>query len=161
MVCPFLLMDVPADNTLSDPYTGASGQPVYPWRGRITCDPAPGVSGSPDKTSTAATQTDAFFGSATAGDFSVDGTTATWTGGTDWGWRRMVLHYAKLCVAAGGVDAFLIGSELRGLTRVRDGATSYPAVAALKTLAAGVAAGRSLAAGAMAAGIACVVIVGY
>ncbi len=26
----------------------------------------------------------------------------------------MVLHYAKLCAAAGGVDAFLIGSELRG-----------------------------------------------
>ena len=28
----------------------------------------------------------------------------------------MVLHYAKLCALAGGVDAFLIGSELRGLT---------------------------------------------
>jgi hypothetical protein len=49
LLCPFLFMDVPVGNALSDPYTGASGQPAYPWRGRITCDPAPGVSGSPDK----------------------------------------------------------------------------------------------------------------
>ena len=55
-----------------------------------------------------------------------------------WGWRRMVLHYAHLARAAGGVDAFLIGSELRGLTQARSGATAYPAVAALKTLAADV-----------------------
>ncbi len=121
-----------------DPYTGASGQPAYPWRGRITCDPAPGVAGSPDKTAAAATQVDAFFGTAAASDFSVSGTTVSWTGGTDWGWRRMVLHYAHLCAAAGGVDAFLIGSELVGLTQVRDSATTYPAVAALKTLAADV-----------------------
>jgi hypothetical protein len=40
-------------------------------------------------------------------------------------------------VAAGGVDAFLIGSELRGLTQVR-GDTGYPAVAALQALAADV-----------------------
>ena len=26
----------------------------------------------------------------------------------------MVLHYAHLCAAAGGVDAFLIGTEMRG-----------------------------------------------
>ncbi|HEX3943789.1 MAG TPA: glycoside hydrolase/phage tail family protein [Rhizomicrobium sp.] len=120
------------------PYTGASGQPPYPWRGRITCDPAPGVSGSPDKTSAAATQLNAFFGSATAADYSVSGTTVIWTGGDEWGYRRMVLHYAHLCAAAGGVDAFLIGSELRGLTRVRDSAMTYPAVAALKALAADV-----------------------
>src|ERR1700744_2165533 len=50
----------------------------------------------------------------------------------------MVLHYAHLCAAAGGVDAFLIGSEMRGLTRVRNDATAYPTVAALKTLAADV-----------------------
>ncbi len=50
----------------------------------------------------------------------------------------MVLHYALLCQAAGGVDAFLIGSELRGLTHVRSAATTYPAVAALKALAADV-----------------------
>ncbi|MBV8800485.1 MAG: glycoside hydrolase/phage tail family protein [Alphaproteobacteria bacterium] len=135
---PFLFMDIASDNALEDPYTGASGQPPYPWRGRITCDPAPGVSGSPDKTSVAASQVNAFFGSATPSDFSVSGTTVSWTGGSDWGYRRMVLHYALLCAAAGGVDAFLVGSELRGLTRVRDSGTTYPAVAALKTLAADV-----------------------
>ncbi len=59
----------------------------------------------------------------------------SFTGGADWGYRRMVLHYAHLCKAAGGVDAFIIGSEMRGLTTIRDGASSYPAVAALKTLA--------------------------
>jgi hypothetical protein len=138
MFCPFLLMDVPAGNSLSDPYTGASGQPVYPWRGRITCDPAPGVAGSPDKTGAAATQVNAFFGGATAGDYSVDGTSVAWTGGADWGWRRMVLHYAYLCAAAGGVDAFLIGSEFKALTRVRSSSSNYPAVQALKTLAADV-----------------------
>src|SRR5262249_1163960 len=41
---PFLMMDVPAGNTLTNPYTGASPQPPYPWRGRITCDPAPAQS---------------------------------------------------------------------------------------------------------------------
>ena len=135
MLCPFLFMDIPAGNTLTDPYTGASRQDAYPWRGRITCDPAPGVSGSPDKTSAAADQVAAFFGTATAANFSVDGTTVTWTGGVDWGWRRIVLHYALLAQAAGGVNAFLIGSELRGLTRVRSSSTDYPTVAALKTLA--------------------------
>ncbi len=138
MFCPFLFMDIPAGNALPDPYSGAASQPTYPWRGRITCDPAPGVSGSPDKTSAATTQVAAFFGAAAATDFTVSGTSVTYTGATDWGFRRMVLHYALLCQAAGGVDAFLIGSELRGLVRVRDGAASYPAVVALKTLAADV-----------------------
>ena len=132
---PFLFMDVPPGNTLADPYGGAA-QGAYPWRGRITVSPAPGLSGSPDKSSAAADAVTHFFGAATASDFAVNGTTIAWTGGDDWGWRRMVLHYAKLCAAAGGVDAFLIGSELRGLTRLRSDALTYPAVAALKALAA-------------------------
>lgn len=138
MFNPFLFMDVESGNALSDPYTGAEGQPAYPWRGRITCDPAPGASGTPDKTSGAAAQVSAFFGSATSSDFTVTGTEVAWSGGSDWGYRRMILHYAHLCVVAGGVDAFLIGSELMGLTHVRDSDTSYPAVAALKALAADV-----------------------
>jgi len=138
LFCPFLFMDVPQGNALTDPYTGESSQPAYPWRGRITCSPAPGIAGSPDTTSAAATQVNAFFSSAASSDFAVSGTEVSWIGGDDWGYRRMVLHYAHLCAAAGGVDAFLIGSELRGLTRVRDGATSYPAVAALKALTADV-----------------------
>src|SRR5712672_2866529 len=39
---PFLVMDIRSGNALPDPWTGASSQPAYPWRGRITCDPAPG-----------------------------------------------------------------------------------------------------------------------
>jgi Gene Transfer Agent (GTA)-like protein/putative tail protein len=140
---PFLLMDIPAGNTLPDPYSdnaGATGQPNYPWRGRITCSPAAGYSGTVDKTTAAATQVAAFFGNAQASDFSITGEDVTWTGDpNNWGYRRMILHYAHLCAVAGGVDAFLIGSELRGLTTIRDGATSYPAVAALQQLAADVA----------------------
>ena len=45
----------------------------------------------------------------------------------------MMLHYAHLCAQAGGVDAFLVGSELRGLTTLR-GASGYPFVDALSTL---------------------------
>ncbi|HRO03567.1 MAG TPA: hypothetical protein PLS69_08195, partial [Terricaulis sp.] len=39
---PFILMDVPAGNALPDPY-GAAEQAAYPWRGRISVHPAPGV----------------------------------------------------------------------------------------------------------------------
>jgi hypothetical protein len=118
---PFVMMDIPAGNGLADPSTGAASQPAYPWRGRITVDPAPGRAGSPDLTAAASTQISAFFGSASA-----------------WSYRRMVLHYATLAEAAGGVDAFVIGSELVGLTRVRSAPGVYPAVAELRALAQGV-----------------------
>lgn len=117
---PFVMMDIPAGNGLPDPWTGAGSQLPYPWRGRITCDPAPGQAGSPDGTATAADQVNAFF-----------------SGGADeWNYRNMVLHCAQLAVDAGGVDAFLIGSELRSLTRVRSASGVYPAVDALVSLAA-------------------------
>src|SRR6185437_14782136 len=100
MFNPFLFMDIGGGNTLPDPTTGEPGQPLYPWRGRITS--------AADKTSAATTDVDAFFNG-------------------EWGYRRMILHYAQLCKDAGGVNAFLIGSELRGLTRLRDNANTYPA----------------------------------
>lgn len=117
---PFVMMDVPADNARPDPYGGAR-QAAYPWRGRVTCDPAPGRPGSPDATAAAAAQIAAFFGSASPG-------------AGEWSYRRMVLHYANLCAGL-GVDAFIIGSELIGLTRVRSAPGVYPAVAALAQLA--------------------------
>ena len=139
---PFLLMDVPPGNTLPTPYSDNAaemGQPTFPWRGRITCSPAAGYAGSVDKTATASSQVAAFFGSAAPSDFTISGDTVSWTGPSgDWGLRRMMLHYAHLCAAAGGVDAFLIGSEMRGLTTIRSGASSYPAVTAFKALAADV-----------------------
>ncbi|MGM0583798.1 MAG: baseplate multidomain protein megatron [Pseudomonadota bacterium] len=137
---PFILMDVPAENDLPNPYSDEAaevGQPAHPWRGRITCSPAAGYAGSVDKTEVAGDQVAAFFGAATPGDFAVSGEAVSWTGPAgDWGLRRMILHYAHLCAAAGGVDAFLVASELRGLTWIRDGAESYPAVQALRDLAA-------------------------
>jgi len=52
------------------------------------------------------------------------------------GFRSFVLHYAGIA-AAGGVEAFVIGSEMRGLTSVRDG-DDFPFVDALVDLAADV-----------------------
>lgn len=141
---PFLLMDVPPGNSLPNPYSAGAatpGQPSLPWRGRITCSPAAGYAGTADKTATAATQVSAFFGAATPAQFAISGDTVIWTGPSDdWGLRRMILHYAHLCAVAGGVDAFLIGSEMRGLTTIRSAASTYPAVTAFKTLAADVSA---------------------
>ncbi|MEM9760908.1 MAG: glycoside hydrolase/phage tail family protein [Pseudomonadota bacterium] len=135
----FILMDVPPGNTLPNPYSdnaAEAGQPAFPWRGRITCSPAAGFAGSVDKTATAAAQVVALFGAATPASFSVSGQTVSWTGPSgDWGLRRMVLHYAHLCAAAGGVNAFLIGTEMRGLTTIRSGASAYPTVQAFRDLA--------------------------
>jgi len=136
---PFILMDVPPGNTKPNPYSanaGIAGQPTFPWRGRITCSPAAGFAGSVDKTAAGATQVTAMFGTATPANFSVSGETVSWTGPAgEWSLRRMILHYAHLCKAAGGVDAFLIGSEMPGLTTIRSGASTYPAVTAFKSLA--------------------------
>src|SRR5262249_30998000 len=131
VLTPFILMDVPQGNTLPDPYGSASSQPPYPWRGRITCDPAPAEPGTPDKTSAAGDQIAAFVGAADVGDFAISGETVIYDGPDEWSFRRMVLHNAHLAKAAGGVSAFLIGTELRGLTWVRSSASSYPFVAAL------------------------------
>jgi len=114
---PFVMMDIPPGNSRADPWTGAAAQPAFPWRGRITCDPAPGQPGSPDGAAPAAAQVAAFFNGAS-------------------GYRRFILHYAALAAQAGGVDAFLIGSELKSLTRVRSAPGVYPAVDALVSLAA-------------------------
>ncbi|MBL8564733.1 MAG: glycoside hydrolase/phage tail family protein [Hyphomicrobiaceae bacterium] len=132
---PFILMDVPDDNGLADPYTGEGRQPSYPWRGRITCDPAPGAAGSVDKTAAAEAQVQSFCGMAQVSHFAVVGDRVIYTGPIDWGLRRMVLHYAHLATAAGGVDTFVIGTELRGLTQVRSSAATYPFVSALVQLA--------------------------
>jgi len=125
---PFLLMT-------------ASG---YPWRGLITH--------SPDVSSAATNAVDAFLGSAAASDFTPDDVnlTVAYSGSpTDYTYRRMILHYAWLATIAGGVNLFLLGSELRGLETIRgpawtpagtlDGSGNavwdYPFVAGLQTLA--------------------------
>jgi uncharacterized protein (TIGR02217 family) len=115
-----------------------------PWRGSITY--------APDASSAATSAVDAFLGSATASQFTLDATnlTVAYSGSpSDFTYRRMILHYAWLCTLAGGVNLFLLGSELRGLETVRgpgwtkagttDGSGyavwDYPFVAGLQTLA--------------------------
>jgi hypothetical protein len=116
----------------------------FPWRGRITY--------SPDISSAATAAVNAFLGSASTGQFTRDNVnlTVSYSGNVfDWTYRRMILHYANLCVVAGGVDLFVIGSELRGLETIRGPAWTkagttdglgyavwdYPFVAGLQTLA--------------------------
>jgi hypothetical protein len=108
---PFVMMDIALGNGLPDPYGGAE-QATYPWRGRITCFPL-----SADGTA------------------AVPGQVLAFMNGVE-GYRRMVLHYAVLATAAGGVDGFIIGSELRGLTQLRDEENAFPFVQALVDLAA-------------------------
>ncbi|HBS49660.1 MAG TPA: host specificity protein, partial [Rhodobacteraceae bacterium] len=134
MFYPFILMDQMAGNGLVNPWTGEAGQPALPWRGRITTSLAPGVAGTPDGTDEAATQVAAFFGTARAADFTVGDGVVSYHGPNEWGMRRFILHYAALCAAAGGVDSFCIGSEMRGLTQIR-GVAGFPAVEALRALA--------------------------
>lgn len=124
---PFLLMDVPPDNELTD-LGGGTGQPAFPWRGRISSD----LEGTVD----ARDAIDAFMGEAQPGDFEFDGDVASYSGpGSDWGYRRFILHHAALARASGACSAFLIGSEMRALTRLRDDAGAFPFVEALVTLA--------------------------
>lgn len=144
---PFLFMDIAQGNALLDPWTGTIGQPAYPWRGRITCDPAPGRPGSVDQTAAAAAQVAAFFGTVTRSQINVSVNAATnavttvYSGPSEWSYRRFILHYARLCAAInaidpGSIDAFLIGSELRVLCAVRDGPAHFAALTHLKALAA-------------------------
>ncbi|MFN7164195.1 MAG: glycoside hydrolase/phage tail family protein, partial [Hyphomonas sp.] len=83
--------------------------PGFPWRGRITV--------SEDGTAGARGEIEAFIAGAH-------------------GYRAFILHHAQLAAEAGGVEAFLIGSEMRGLTRVRDAEGAFPFIEALCALAA-------------------------
>lgn len=119
---PFILMDIPDGNALPDP-DGGIGQPAYPWRGRIR----PGAG-------SVASQVADFFGSAAASDFAVGSGQVSYSGPSEWRYRRFILNCAALAAAAGGVEGFLIGSEMVALTTA--GADeAYPAVAALCDLA--------------------------
>lgn len=115
MLHPFILMDAPG----------------YPWRGRI------GV-GDADASAAAEAKIAAFFGAAAPSDFAfVDGE-VVYSGPDEWSFRRMILHMAMLAHAAGGVESFLLGSELIGITTARSGPGVYPGVARLRALAADV-----------------------
>ncbi len=136
---PFILMEQLAGNALINPWTGEAGQPALPWRGRITTSLAPDQDGTPDGTADAVDEVASFMGAVQPSDFVISGTSVSYIGPVqDWGYRRFILHYAHLCVAAGGVNAFCIGSEMRSLTQIRGPGNAFPAVEALRDLAADV-----------------------
>lgn len=141
---PLLMMDIPKTTIRPNPYNPSQPQPAYPHRSQLTCHPAPYVSGSVDKTNAVQAQINAIIGTARRQNFTVSTTanaeSVQWSGSNEWSIRRMVLHYAWLCRSIGGVDAFLIGSGMRGLTSLRDQSSSYPAVTAYLRLAEEVAA---------------------
>ena len=104
---PFIMMDVEADALPG--MDGNGYQPAYPWRGEISCFPIAGTDGTADKTDLAASQVNAFSAR----------------------YLSFIEHYLQLAQQAGGVDGFLIGSEFRGLTRVRDANGNFPFVGTL------------------------------
>lgn len=138
MFYPFILMDILGNNGLPDPWSDANDQPLVPWRGRITTSKAAGLLGSPDETAVASNEVAAFFGTAAVGDFIPHSDGVDYSGPAEWSYRRFILHYAHLCVKAGGVESFCIGSEMRALLQIRDGVDSFPAVAAMVQLVADV-----------------------
>ena len=104
----------------------------------ITTDKAPGQPGSADQTAAADTQVAQFFGQAKPSDFTVAGGQVHYSGPAEWSFRRFILYNAALCKAAGGVEAFCIGSEMRSLTQIRGAGGRFVAVQALRALAADV-----------------------
>ncbi|WP_418152645.1 glycoside hydrolase/phage tail family protein [Litorimonas sp. RW-G-Af-16] len=122
---PFVLMDIPEGSGLPMP-GGGGQQPAFPWRGRIT--------GTEDKNTETNAQIEAFFGAATAAGFS-NTTGSSNKSSTDYRYRNFILHHANLCRRAGGVDRFILGSEMRGLTTLRDINNTFPAVTKLAELA--------------------------
>jgi len=138
MFYPFIVMDIESGNTLPNPYSdnaGTTGQPIYPWRGRITCSPAPGYAGTVDKSAAAATQVSNFVGTAQASEFGGASGTVNYTGTAEWSFNRFILHCAELCRQAGGVDYFCIGTEMVEANRIRGAGNSFPFVTALVSLA--------------------------
>ncbi|MEM9250096.1 MAG: glycoside hydrolase TIM-barrel-like domain-containing protein, partial [Pseudomonadota bacterium] len=157
---PFILMEQMSGNTLDDPWSNSGSQAILPWRGRITTSIAPGRPGTPDRSVVAEDEVAAFLGDAERSDFAIDSYSGDLeelgNGGrpvvnytrelpepevgedaapADWGYRRFILHYANVCAAAGGVDAFCVGSELRALTQIRGDGDSFPFVEGLRALA--------------------------
>jgi hypothetical protein len=136
MFYPFILMTQLSGNDLLNPWTAELGQPHLPWRGRITGSLAPGQAGGPDGTAAAVAEVAQFVGTVTAADFTVTEGQVSYHGPDEWSYSRFILHNAALCAAAGGVDSFCIGSEMRSLTQLRGAGGSFPFVAALRSLAA-------------------------
>lgn len=117
---PFVMMDIKPGNNLPDPY-GRAEQGAYPWRGHISSMPAALQNGSAQRTAEMRSQIQDFF----------DGSEVN-----GWGLNRMVRHYADICAQAGGVDGFLLASEMKGLSIGIDDNKRFPFAENLQSLAA-------------------------
>ena len=112
---------------------GISAAEVVPLLGP-TRRPVP-ASAQPQQVRSGSHQVKTFLGSVKASDFRIKNDLVSYKGNKDdWGYRRLVLHLAHLAVAAGGVETFIVGSELCGLTMIRD-QSGFPFVNALCDLA--------------------------
>ena len=94
---------------VSLPIRGADG---------ITCDPAPDQPGRWTRRR-AFQRVRASAGAASPADFAVNGEAVSYFGAPGVVIPPLRFGCAHLCEAAGGVDAFLIGSEMRGATTLR------------------------------------------
>ena len=101
----------------------------YPWRGRIK------IAQNLENNAGANGAINAFYGNVLASHFTISGQNISYNGPNEFTYSRFILHQAALCKAAGGVDAFLIGSELIGLTRARSAQNTFPFIDKLIHLA--------------------------
>lgn len=121
---PFILMDIRAEDALAHP-SGVGTQGAYPWRGRV----------EPRASEAVSDEVAAFLGTAAPSDFSVAAGEVTYSGPAEFSYRRFILHLAHLAAAAGGVDAFLVGTEMVGMSTAHAGAGTFPFVDGLTVLA--------------------------
>ncbi len=108
MLYPFLMMDISGSNTRPG-VGGQSRQPAYPWRGYIQSSQV-----SPNTAQLDKAMNRFFYGPSENPARS------------QWGLAHMVEHYAQLCAQAGGVDAFLLGTEFKNMSRLTDGTGDFP-----------------------------------
>lgn len=136
---PFIQCDIESTNTLPNPYSdnaSSTGQDAYPWRGRITCSPAIGYAGTVDKTATATSQVESFYGDALASEWTYS-SGIQFTGSAQWSYSRFILHHAYLASRAEfDIEYFCIGSEMVQATSVRDNNNNFPFVDKLVDLVA-------------------------
>lgn len=107
---PRILMDIPVGNLLPPTYVDdvvpTTGQPPYEDSSKITYT----------SLGNAESQSAVFFGTATVTDYVQTTDSVDCLLPTEFSYRRFIFHYVNLCIKAGGVDGFIIGSKLPLLT---------------------------------------------
>ncbi len=136
---PFLLMDVPPGNTLPNPYSANAATPGQPASPGAGVSPLPAAASQEPPTRLPQRRRRSQASSARPHRRSL--VSATASTGPALGRLEPAPDDPALrpSLRGGGVvDAFLVGTEMRGLTTIRSSASAYPAVTAFKALAADV-----------------------